>query len=129
MTPEELVRHYNARFNENGIEAMAPFWHPEVDYREDPAFPGAGSYHGREAVVARFGEYVEALGVTRADVERVVSRGDRVAWTVRVTGRSPEGVPNAHTWGYSAHVEDEMIAKCVAYYDADKALEALEAAD
>ena len=128
MTPEELVRKAFDVFNEGGLDiAAGNFWHPDIEYHEAPEFPGADSYRGREVVRAKFAEYVELLGSTLAEVDRVIARGDRVAWTVRFSGRSPEGVPNSHTWGYVGRLEDGLVAEVHSYYDADQALAALEA--
>jgi ketosteroid isomerase-like protein len=130
MTPEELVRHTFDVFNEHGLEAVVErFWHPEVVYHEAPDFPGAGTYHGRAAVKARFAEYVDLLGTTSADVERVSVRGDRVAWSVRYTGRSSEGLPNSHSWGYVGHIAGDLVTEVQAYYDSDDAFRALGAED
>jgi ketosteroid isomerase-like protein len=130
MTHEELVRHTFDVFNERGLDgAVESFWHPDVVYHEAPDFPGAGTFRGRAAVLARFAEYVDLLGTTRADVERVDVRGDRVAWTVRFTGRSSEGVPNSHVWGYVGQIAGGLMTECRAYYNADDAFEALESAD
>ena len=130
MNHEELVRHSFDVFNEHGLEGVvARFWHPEVVYHEAPDFPGAGTYRGREAVLARFAEYVDLLGTNRAEVERVVVRGDRVAWTVGFSGRSSEGVPNSHTWGYVGEITDGLVTEVQAYYEADDAFRVLEAAD
>jgi ketosteroid isomerase-like protein len=125
MTPEEVVRRAFDAFNERGLEAATPFWHPNIHYHEAPDFPGAGSYHGRDAVEERFAEYVELLGTTRTEVDQAVVRGDRIAFTVRFSGRSAEGVPNSHTWGYVARLEDGMLAEVHAYYDAAEALAAV----
>ncbi len=130
MNHEELVRHSFDVFNERGLDsAVDRFWHPDVVYHEAPDFPGAGTFRGSAAVLARFAEYVELLGTTRADVERVVARGDRAAWTVRFSGRSREGVPNSHTWGYVGQIADGLVTEVRAYYEPDDAFRALESAD
>ena len=128
MTPEELIRHTFDVFNEHGFDSsVAEFWHPDAVYHEAPDVPGAGTFRGRAAVLERFAEYVDLLGTTRAEVERVATRGDTVAWTVRFTGRSSEGVPNSHTWGYVSRIVDGLVTETQAYYHAEDAFRALEA--
>ena len=130
MNHEEMVRHTFDVFNERGLDStVEKFWHPDVVYHEAPDFPGAGTFHGREAVKARFAEYVDLLGTARADVERVEVRGERAAWSVRFAGRSSEGVPNSHTWGYVGQIADGLVTEVRAYYDAEDAFRALEAED
>ena len=43
-------------------ETAETYWHPEVEYVEDPRWPGASSYKGREAVLRCFQNYFDALG-------------------------------------------------------------------
>jgi ketosteroid isomerase-like protein len=130
MTPEEQIHRTYELFNEHGgFEAVEELWHPDIEYHEAFDWPGAGTYRGREAVRARFTEYLEALGIVRADLDRVVGSGDRLAWTVRFEGRSAAGVPNAHTWGYIGRFEDGLLVRCWAYYAASEALDELQRED
>ena len=122
MTAREQLAQVYAAFNERGLESSDEFWHPDIEYREADDFPGAGSYKGREAVRAKFAEYVEVLGIERAELEQVVDHGDRVVWSVRFSGRTSEGVPNAHSWGYAGRLRDGMLIELRAYYDPAEAL-------
>ena len=130
MTPGAQLRRFYEQFNESGIEdAVLELAHPDIEYHEAFDWPGAGTYRGREAVRTRFAEYMDALGVVRADLDRVVGDGERVAWTVRFEGRSGAGVPYAHTWGYVGRFEDGLLVRCWAYYAASEAIEALQSED
>jgi ketosteroid isomerase-like protein len=122
---EDRVRGVTQGFNERGLDAMVEIWHPDVRYEEAPDFPGAGVFHGRDAVRARFEEYLAFLGVTHSEIEEVREEGDRAAWTVRLSGRSPEGAPHAHVWGYAGRFEDGLLVECRAYYNAADALAAV----
>jgi ketosteroid isomerase-like protein len=125
---EERIRRGYQGFTERGLDAMGDFWHPEIEYEEAADFPGAGSYSGREAVRARFAEYMDTLGDVDAEVGRVAEPGDRAAWEGRFRGTTREGLPHDHTWGYLGRFEDGPVRECRAFYNADHAFEALECA-
>ena len=125
MTPEERLRAAFDDFTERGL--TGDFWHPDVEYHEAFDFPGASIHRGREAVLARFEEYLEVLGETEASLERVVATDDRAVFLVRYTGRTGEGLPHDHTWGYVGRFEADMLIECHAYYEPDEALAAFEA--
>jgi ketosteroid isomerase-like protein len=126
VTPEEALRRTYEAFTAGVAGAEDELWHPDIEYHEAPAFPGAGSYRGREAVAAKFAEYVEVLGIERAELRRVVTRGDEAAWVVRFSGRSAEGVPNSHSWGYVGRFEDGLLLELRAYYYPEHAFDDFE---
>ena len=107
------------------------YWDPEVEYVEDPRWPGSSTYKGREAVVRCFENYLEALG--EADdiamtVEQVYDAGDRQVPFVRVRGRaSASGLPHEHLWGYVVEVREGRITYFRAYYEPEAALAAVAA--
>ena len=111
------------------VETAEIFWHPQVEYVEDPRWPGASTYQGRDAVLRCFLDYMEALG--REDdlaitVERVFDGGDRQVPFVRVQSRaSTSGVPHEHLWGYVVKVSGQQIVYFRAYYEPQEALEAV----
>lgn len=126
-SPEQFIRRMYAQWNAQGIRSLADtFLDAQVQYSDDAAWPGGGAHHGRAAVIARFEEVVEVLGLREAVVERVIHRGEEVAWVIRSTGRSPGAdVPNDHRWGYTGRIAGGKLVRFEAYYDADEAFEAL----
>jgi ketosteroid isomerase-like protein len=126
----EVVRRAFEGAGARGLEASAEtYWHPEVEYVEDPRWPGASTYKGRDAVLRCFRGYMEALGREEdlaVTVERVVDAGERQVPFVRVQSRaSTSGVPHEHLWGYVVAVREERIAYFRAYYEPAEALEAV----
>ena len=124
-----LVRRAFEAFGLRGLEETAEaYWHPEVEYVEDPRWPGASTYKGRAEVLRCFHAYVEVLGAEEdfvVTVERVFEAGDRLVPFIRVQSRaSASGVPFDHLWGYLVEVKDERIAYFRAYYEPEEALEA-----
>ena len=125
----ELVRKAFEGAGARGLEKTAKtYWHPEVEYVEDPRWPGASRYKGREAVLRCFQAYMEALGREEdlaVTVERVFDAGERQVPFVRVQGRaSTSGVPHEHLWGYVVEVREGLIVYFRAYYEPGEALEA-----
>ena len=110
-------------------EGAERYWHPEIEYVEDPRWPGASRYRGRDAVVRCWQAYMQFLGRQEdmtVTVERVVDGGTRQAALVRIQSEaSASGVPNEHLWGYVAEVEDGRVSYLRAYYEPSEALEAV----
>ena len=81
----ELVR---KAFGARGLQETAEsYWHPQVEYVEDPRWPGASTYVGRDAVLRCFQNYLEALGREEdlaVTVERVFDAGERQVAFVRI---------------------------------------------
>ena len=118
-------------FENRGLQDLAEVaeahWHPDIVYVEDPRWPGAARYEGRDAVLGVFRSYAEALGPEgggSATVERVFDAGERQVAFVRFRGQSASGVPHEHLWGYLVELRDRRIVYCRAYYDPEEALAA-----
>jgi ketosteroid isomerase-like protein len=124
----EVVRNAFERSAGRGLQETAKtYWHPEVEYEEDPRWPGASRYKGRDAVLRCFQAYMEALGREEdltVTVERVYDAGERQVPFVRIQGTSTTGVPHEHLWGYVVEVKEGLIAYFRAYYWPWDALEA-----
>jgi ketosteroid isomerase-like protein len=126
---EESVQIVRKAFANRALQETAEaFWHPRIEYIEDPRFPGASSYVGREAVVRRWLDYLEAMGdetTTTVVVEDVFDAGERQVAFVRFQGRTAgSGIPFDHLWGYVVEVEDGQLAYIHAYHEPAEALEA-----
>jgi ketosteroid isomerase-like protein len=106
-------------------EAAQKYWHPDIEYVEDPRWPGASRYRGRDSVVSCFEGYMDALGGEVAVVvEQIRAAGKRQVAFVRFEGQSPSGLPHEHLWAYIVELRDGLIAYLRAYYEPDDALEA-----
>jgi ketosteroid isomerase-like protein len=96
-------------------------------YVEDPRWPGAARYEGRDAVPRCFQAYAEALGSDEdmaITVERVFDAGARQVVFARFQGRSASGIPHEHLWGYVVEVRARRIVYFRAYYEPEEALAA-----
>lgn len=122
----EFVRNAFEAAGERGLADMArTYWHPDVEYVEDPRWPGSSCYRGRDAVLRCFQAYMEALGEDAAlTVERVFDAGQHQVAFARVQGRSASGVPHEHLWAYLVEVREGRVAYFRAFYEPEEALAA-----
>lgn len=98
-------------------------WDPDVEYVEDPRWPGAGSFRGKDAVAVRFREYLEDLGaIPRLVVEDVRATPGGLVSLVRVTGSTPRGLPFDHLWAYRFRMREGRIVWFRAFVDPTEAL-------
>jgi ketosteroid isomerase-like protein len=105
------------------LETVEPWWHPEIEYVEDPKWPGSNSYRGREEVLRVWNGYLEVFSSARLDVEKVVDAGDETVAVIRISGVS-EGaeVPFDQVWGYVCRLRDGKLGYYRAYTDPEEAL-------
>lgn len=131
IDPEIIALHRKGvdAYSERGVEALAEIWDEVVVYEEDPLWPGAGTYRGREAVVARLREYEEQLGHSTVIVEEIIERRARLVVIFRNFGVTPtSGVPFDHRWAWLLQLRDGKTTHIRAYFDPDEALRAAESA-
>lgn len=91
----------------------------DVVYEEDPAWPDAGTYRGRDAVIDRFLEYLDTLGMRRIELGDVLDAGDQVVLEGRIYfgAGSDAGESLSYLWGYTVRVEDGRVAHFRAWID------------
>lgn len=110
-------------------DVAAFLWHEDIVYMEDPLWPGADTFDGRQAVLARFEAYVEDVGLRAVELIEVEGKGEHVLCVVRLelTGVA-SGVPLQHVWGYAAQVRDGRVARMRAFLDPEQARRAVREA-
>ena len=108
-----------------GLDQVEPWWHPEIEYVEDPKWPGSSEFQGREEVLRIWNSYLEVFRTVRMEVQDVIDAGDGIVAVVRVSGISTGAdVPFDHVWAYLCRVRDGKLAYWRAYWDPEEALEA-----
>jgi ketosteroid isomerase-like protein len=101
---------------------------PSVVYHEDPAWPEAGVYEGRDAVIAYHRGIREQFDVDLVEIEDLREACDGVVLALmheRITGKSG-GAPAELHFGFVWTIRDGMIVHVRAYLDRDEALRAIE---
>lgn len=78
MDREQLVRAAVAAFNDQAVGEFMSTVHPEIEWIEDPAYPGSSVYHGQEGVIESLEKWWETWEEMHTTVEQVEERGDRM---------------------------------------------------
>jgi len=75
----QTMRRTVEALNEGGADAGLDLFDPEVEFHEDPKFPEATVYRGRDACVDNFREFTASFDGYRFEIEDVRDAGgDRV---------------------------------------------------
>jgi ketosteroid isomerase-like protein len=98
MSPKssDVVRKHFDAFETGGVDAVATFWHPEIEWRAvEGAADDVGLMHGHDALRRYYQDWVDTLEGLRAEVEDILFEvDDRVAAVVHNSGRGrASGVP------------------------------------
>jgi ketosteroid isomerase-like protein len=97
------------------------WFHPEVEYTEDPSWPGSTSYRGLEVVRETFEGYGELLSA-KLTVNEVREGSNGVFALIRYEGASTGAeIPFDQLWGYHCRVREGKLAYFRAYFDLDQA--------
>jgi ketosteroid isomerase-like protein len=113
-------------YAQRGVEGLAETFDDDVVYEEDPLWPGAATYHGKDAVVARFREYEEQLGRTTVRIERIAVLAEGAVVIFVNAGVTPSGLPFEHRWAWLGEMRDGKAVRIRAYFDPDEALRAAD---
>jgi ketosteroid isomerase-like protein len=86
----EIVRRALEAWGRGDPKAVSDLLDPEVEWTMPSNIPDAGTYCGRDEVVQRLEEFLEAWDDLAVTVEDLVDAGDRVVALVRYSGRGRE---------------------------------------
>ena len=111
------------RLDESWRDA-SDFYDENFEYREDPSWPGAGTYRGIEAFRKVTSDYAEAFEEMTLELERTFDAGDCVVAFIRFWARGQGGAEaEMHQAGIFT-VRDGKLASWQVVFDRDQALEA-----
>jgi ketosteroid isomerase-like protein len=117
-----VIDAYNAR----DIDRLMALFHDRVEWHTTPGFLWPGPYRGHDALRGLFEHWWQGWDSGHADVVSSEERGDRVALTVDVHGRSAGDGSDVHVplnWVF--HLRGGQIDLVRSYESADEAREAL----
>src|SRR2546423_522721 len=84
----ETFREVIKAINERGADAAPDLLDAEIEFREDPTFPEAKVYRGRDEVVRNFREFTASFEYYRFEIEELHDAGgDKVAAVLRERAR------------------------------------------
>jgi 1-acyl-sn-glycerol-3-phosphate acyltransferase/ketosteroid isomerase-like protein len=120
-----LVTRAFEAWNEHGAAGAAAWMSRWVELTDPPEWPGAGTWRGRERVLARLEEVTSELGATSAEVTEARTIGNRVLAVFEL--RSASGSPTAQS-GFATlfEVDADQILQMAVFLDRKAALRAIK---
>ena len=125
----EVVRRVTDVMDAEGFEAALPIFlnaaHPDVEWREDPAWPGSANYRGVEQVRQVILDRMDTLDFDQ-QTEDLIDVDDKVVVLVRWVGRGKaSGAQGEISMAMVWTVRDQAITSVEFYLDRAQALEAV----
>jgi ketosteroid isomerase-like protein len=124
----EVVRRQFAAFEQGGLDAVAAYWDPDIDWRAvEGAADDIGVINGPDALRAYYDDWLETFDELRAEVgEALFEDGDRVAVAVHNSGRGrASGVVTRGRYYVVCTVRDGLIVSGREYDSRERALRAV----
>jgi ketosteroid isomerase-like protein len=128
----EVVRRHFEAFERGGLDAVAEFWHPNIEWRAvEGAADDVGVIRGSDALRRYYEDWIETFEQLRAEVEEVIFEADdRIAVVVRNSGRGrASGVATVGRYYVACTVRDGQILSGREYGTREQALEAVGIAE
>jgi ketosteroid isomerase-like protein len=125
----EIVRRSWEAFEESGLDAMAEFWHPDIDWRAvEGAVDDVGVFTGRAKKRAYYEDWLATFDEFRGAVEQVIFDRDDLVGVVIYTSGRPRGSAAWAEGRYSVvyTVRDGLIVSGREYETPAQAIEATE---
>ena len=122
----EVVRRLADAFNGGGLDAALPFFDPELVWHEDPSFPEAGVYRGRDAWEAYARQFLAEFSEMRYELGETIDAGDYVVGNLGIHGRgSASGAEFDLSAWWAMTFREGKVVRCFSYLDRERALEAV----
>ena len=125
----EVVRRVTDVMDAEGFEAALPIFlkaaHPDVEWREDPAWPGSASYRGIEQVRQVILDRMATLDFDQ-QTDELIDVDDKVVLMVRWVGRGKaSGAQGEISMAMVWTVREQAITRVEFFLDRARALEAV----
>jgi uncharacterized protein len=122
----EIVRAGLEAYDRGGLNALAEFWHPDINWRAaEGALDDVGLMEGPDALRQYDEQWEDTFETIRAEVEELVEAGDQVVAVVRGIGRMRESEAEVDLrYAIVFSIRDGKIAAGREYFTREEALEA-----
>ena len=122
----EITRRMAEAFNAGGLDAARQYYHPQIEWHEDPSFPESGVYRGIDEVIAYNRQFVSEFEDLRYEGEELVAVGEHVVANMRIsgTGKSSGAEFELSAW-WAFTIRDGQVVQVYAYLDKGAALAAV----
>jgi ketosteroid isomerase-like protein len=122
----EIVRRIAEAFDRGGLDAVGSYFHPDIEWHEDPSFPEAGVYRGIDAVQSYARQFLSEFEEFRYEPVELTDAGDHVIANLRITGRGKTSGAEFEIYAWWAFsVQDRKVTRCYSYLERDRALGAV----
>jgi ketosteroid isomerase-like protein len=122
---DEWVEWFNSRREAKELARINDqYTAADVVYEEDPVWPDAGLFRGREAVLRRFLEYPDLMHIAGMSRGEITDTGDAVLAELRIEMLGSGAGAVEFVWTYTMQVEDGRVTHVRAWYDPDQAARA-----
>jgi len=122
----EIVRKLSEEFSRGSVDAVRPFFHPDITWHEDPSFPEAGVYRGIDAVVEYSRQFIAEFSEIHYEVGECIDFGDDVIASMHIRGKGKtSGAAFELSAWWALTIRDRMVVRGFAYLDRDRALQAV----
>jgi ketosteroid isomerase-like protein len=122
----EIVRRQFEAFEQGGLDAVAEFWHPDIDWRAvEGAADDVGLIRGRDGLRRYYEGWIEVFDQLHAEVGEVIFEAEeRVAVVVHNSGRGrSSGVRTEGRYYVVCKVRDGLIVSGREYETREEALD------
>jgi ketosteroid isomerase-like protein len=122
----EIVRRAWEAFNRGDLDAFMADVAEDAEFEEDPAFPEAGVFRGRDEVVAYVRGFQEQMRDHHFEVEEVRDLGDKVLALLHETARgASSGIGVDQHPAFLYEFKEARITRVRAYLHRSEALKAV----
>jgi ketosteroid isomerase-like protein len=123
----EAVRRSWEAFNRSDLDAFFADTADEIEFEEDPAFPEAGVYRGRDEIRGYLASFQEQMADHRFEIEEMLDLGDRVLALLHETARGTTSGANVNQApAFLYDFRDGSIVRVRAYLDRAEAFTDLD---
>jgi ketosteroid isomerase-like protein len=104
-------------------DVLGRFLDPDVEYVEDPAWPGAEVFQGRDAVKTRFREHWETVAFQPPELRDLIDipRGVIIVYRVEGIGTG-SGTPFEQEIAWIVDMRDDLMRRIEVHFDPAEAL-------
>jgi ketosteroid isomerase-like protein len=122
----EVVRRAWTAFNSGDLDAFLEGVAEDAEFEEDPAFPEAGVFRGREEIAGYIRSFQEQMRDHRFEIDEIRDLGDRVLALLHETARgASSGIEVDQRPAFLYEFRATQIARVRAYLDRAAALKAV----
>ena len=122
-----IMRDSNEVLQREGVEAILPFYAEDIVWMDDPDWPDAQVWHGRDGVRRAFAERFDATSIA-VDFEEAAERGNQVLvlmrWMAEGLGSGATAVLRP---AMLVDFDGYLVSRARFFLDRDRAREAFEA--